>query len=84
MPLRLEVVDSKHLGELAVVQGPLALFAVGNRFLPFRRDELLKVRQVATASSQWRVETPDGVQAFKPFFAIGSGEATRLYQPVPG
>ncbi|HUO97941.1 MAG TPA: beta-L-arabinofuranosidase domain-containing protein [Rhizomicrobium sp.] len=83
MPLTLEAVDSKHPNLVAVMQGPLALFAVGDRFLPFRRDELLKVRQVAANSTGWRVETGDGVQTFKPFFAIGAGEATRLYQPLP-
>jgi len=82
MPLRLEPVDDKNPGLLAVMQGPLALFAVGNRFLPFRREELLAVRQTAPQSTEWRVTTADGVQVFKPYFAIGA-EATRLYQPVP-
>lgn len=81
MPLRLEPVDEKHPKLLAVMQGPLALFAVGDRFLPMRREELMKVRQIAS-SAEWRATTSDGVQVFKPFYAIGN-EATRLYQPVP-
>ncbi|HEX3673958.1 MAG TPA: beta-L-arabinofuranosidase domain-containing protein [Rhizomicrobium sp.] len=81
MPVRLEAVDEKHPDQLAVMQGPLALFAVGDRFLPFKRSELSSIRQVAAGSSEWRVVTSDGAQSFKPYFAIGH-ETTRLYQPV--
>jgi DUF1680 family protein len=81
MPLRLEAVDDRHPDQLAVMQGPLALFAVGDRFLPFKRRDLESVRQTAQKSPEWRVQTRDGVQSFKPYFAIG-GEPTRLYQPV--
>ncbi len=80
-PLRLEPVDEKHPNLLAIVQGPLALFAVGDRFLPFNRSELLTAHQTATRSAQWRISSGDGVQIFKPYFAINS-ETTRLYQPV--
>lgn len=81
MPLRLEAVDEKHPDVVAVMQGPLALFATGERFLPFKRGELLSVRQTAPKAADWQARTRDGVQTFKPYFAIG-GEATRLYQPV--
>jgi hypothetical protein len=63
------------------MQGPLALFAVGDRFLPFTRRELMSVKQDAPGARDWRVSTPDGAQLFRPFYAIGL-EATRLYQPV--
>jgi hypothetical protein len=63
------------------MQGPLALFAVGDRFLPFRRHDLSSIRQLAARSDEWLVTTADGVQSFKPYFAIGR-ETTRLYQPV--
>ncbi len=81
MPIRLEAVDERHPDRLAVMRGPLALFAVGNRFLPFTRKDLLSVRQVAANSTDWQVTTSDGVQTFKPYFAVGH-ESTRLYQPV--
>ncbi|MEP6547705.1 MAG: beta-L-arabinofuranosidase domain-containing protein [Gammaproteobacteria bacterium] len=83
MPVRLESVDEKHSGLLAVMQGPLALFAVGDRFLPFKRRELMAVRQTAARSSDWKVATADGVQIFKPFYTIG-GVPTRLYQTASG
>jgi DUF1680 family protein len=79
--LRLEAVDQKHPDLLAVMQGPLALFAVGDRFLPFTRKDLMSVRQTAEGASDWRVATADGTQTFKPYYTIG-GETTRLYQPV--
>jgi hypothetical protein len=63
------------------MQGPLALFAVGERFLPFTRTELLRAKQAAPGATEWRAVTADGTQAFKPFYAIGL-EATRLYQPT--
>jgi DUF1680 family protein len=83
MPLRLEPVDDKHPDLFAVMQGPLALFAVGERFLPFKRHDLSSIRQVAARSSEWQVTTTDGVQSFKPYFAI-KRETTRLYQLVSG
>jgi DUF1680 family protein len=82
IPLRLEAVDDKRPDQLAVMQGPLALFAVGDRFLPFKRRDLESVRQTAPKSPEWRVQTRDGAQSFQPYFAIGGGEPTRLYQPV--
>jgi DUF1680 family protein len=83
MPLHLEAVDAQHPNRLAVVEGPLALFAVGDRFQAFQRRELTQVKQVSPGEAEWRVTTSDGTQVFKPYFAIGSTESTRLYQPVP-
>ncbi|HYS46549.1 MAG TPA: beta-L-arabinofuranosidase domain-containing protein [Rhizomicrobium sp.] len=83
MPLRVEAVDAQHPDRLAVVQGPLALFAVGDRFQAFQRRELTAVRQTSPGAPEWRVATSDGIQIFKPYFAIGAAENTRLYQPVP-
>jgi DUF1680 family protein len=80
-PLRLEMVDAQHPDLVALMQGPLALFALGDRMLPFTRRELMSVRQVAARSSEWRVVTADGAQSFKPYYAVGL-ESTRLYQPV--
>jgi uncharacterized protein len=80
-PLRLEMVDAQHPDLVALMQGPLALFALGDRMLPFTRRELMSVRQVAASSSEWRVVTADGAQSFKPYYAVGL-ESTRLYQPV--
>jgi hypothetical protein len=79
--VRLEAVDRQHPDLLAVLQGPLALFAVGERFLPLTRHDLLSVRQTAIRS-MWRTNTPDGTQSLQPYFAIGAATTTRLYHPV--
>jgi hypothetical protein len=79
--LRLERVDDQHPDLLAVMHGPLALFALGERFLPFTRSALMGIRQSAPRSSEWQVSTADGAQRFKPYYALGL-ETTRLYQPV--
>jgi uncharacterized protein len=78
---RLEAVDAQHPKLLALLQGPLALFAVGERFLPFTRTELLTAQQAGPGLAEWSVTTRDGRQRFKPYYAI-EAEATRLYHPV--
>ncbi|HEY2070152.1 MAG TPA: beta-L-arabinofuranosidase domain-containing protein [Rhizomicrobium sp.] len=80
-PMRLEAVDEKHPDLVALMHGPLALFATGDRFLPFTRRDLLSARQIAAGEPEWRVVTADGAQTFKPYYAIDR-EGTRLYQPV--
>ena len=76
-----EPVDEQHPDLVAVMAGPLALFALGDRFLPFTRRELLSIRQTAAGSTDWRVISGDGAQGFKPYYALGF-QTTRLYQPV--
>jgi DUF1680 family protein len=79
--LRLESVDEQHPDLLAVMAGPLALFALGERFLPFTRRDLMAIRQSAAGAADWQVATADGVQTFRPYYTLGL-ETTRLYQPV--
>lgn len=79
--LRLEAVDGKHPDLVALMHGPLALLATGDRFLPFTRADLMSARQTAANEPEWRVVNADGAQTFKPYFAIAR-ESTRLYQPV--
>lgn len=75
-PLRLEAVDAQHPNRVALMHGPLALFATGSDMPAFTRGQLLAARQTGTS---WAV----GDRVFKPFFAI-EGETTRLYQTVTG
>jgi DUF1680 family protein len=79
--IRLEAVDDQHPNVMALRLGPLALFATGDRFLPFTRAELLNVRQQAPGASTYWVTTGGGRQSFQPYFAIGE-VSTRLYQPL--
>ena len=80
-PLRLEAVDEEHPDLVALMQGPLALFAAGDRFLPFTRRDLMTAAQAGPQASEWRVVTADGAQSFRPYYVIGR-DSTRLYQPV--
>ena len=75
--LRGEPVDAEHPSRVAMMQGPLALFAAGGDFRPFTRQQLQMLRQRAPGSEEWAMD--GGSQAFKPYFAIGM-EPTRLYQ----
>jgi uncharacterized protein len=81
MPLRLEAVDAQHPKLVALMQGPLALFATGSRFISFQREELLQARQRSAGSTEWTFRTDAGEHVFKPYFAIGM-EPTRLYQSL--
>jgi hypothetical protein len=75
--LRGEPVDAQHPARVAMMQGPLALFAAGGDFGPMTREQLSGLRQQRPGGTSWAVEGRS--QAFKPFFAIGA-EPTRLYQ----
>jgi len=79
MPLRAEPVDDQHPERVAMVQGPLALFATGDRFMPYRAEQLLALRQTSPGAPHWTMPADGGGQIFQPWFAIEGG-ATRLYQ----
>jgi DUF1680 family protein len=70
--LRLVPVDDQHRNRVALMWGPLALFATGKDVPSFTSDQLFDVRR---AGESWML----GEQAFKPWFALGE-EPARLYQ----
>ncbi len=78
-PLRLEPVDPQHSNQVAVLQGPLALFAIGNIPPGLTRANLLATRQ--SGVDDW--QAPTSAQGLKmvPYPAI-TGETYRLYLPV--
>lgn len=82
-PLRAEPVDAHYTDHVAVMRGPLALFACGDHLAPVTRSQLASLRQVAFGRSEWFLMAGTGRQSYRPFIAIGS-EATRLYQRVIG
>jgi DUF1680 family protein len=81
MPTVLEAVDPQHPDLMAVVHGPLALFAVGEVPTQLRKQDLLAVRQVASGSTDWQAKTASGAVAMRPFTAIND-ERYRLYLNV--
>jgi uncharacterized protein len=83
MPLRLEAVDEQNPDSVALIRGPLALFAVGEIPMQLTRKQLLAAERVARSSDDWASEVDRGVLAFRPFASIMS-ESNRLYQQVGG
>ena len=77
-PLRLAAVDAQHPNLLAVLQGPLALFAVGDVPADLTRAQLLATAQ--RGDSDWFIPSPQSVKML-PYPAI-SRETYRLYLPV--
>jgi hypothetical protein len=78
MPLRLDAIDAQNPQIVALRQGPLALFGVGDLPASFTRAQLL----AASAYSQdWMVQGSAGKATFRSFAAIGD-EPYRLYHTV--
>jgi DUF1680 family protein len=83
MPLRLEAIDDQNPNVVALMRGPLALFAVGEIPAHITRGQLLKGAPVPQSSEDWVVRTDAGSLTLRPFSAIMS-ESYRLYQRVEG
>ena len=76
--LRLESVDAQHPDRVAVMQGPLALFALGGDVPNFTRAQLTSIRQRTPGGTEWAFA---GSPVFAPYFAFGA-EQSRLYQVI--
>jgi hypothetical protein len=79
----LESVDPQHPELVAPVNGPLALFAVGEVPSTLRREDLLGAQRIAAGSSTWEAESQTGNLTLKPFAAIDD-EIYRLYHRIEG
>ena len=78
MPLRLQAVDAENPQIVALRQGPLALFGVGNLPPSFTRAQLLSASQ---SSDGWLVDGSAGKITFRSFADLGD-EPYRLYHKV--
>ena len=81
MPLRLEAVDEQNPDVVALMRGPVALFAVGESPEHLTRKQLLGAEAVWRSSDDWKI--PGGALTLRPFASIMS-EGYRLYQRVEG
>ena len=71
MPLRLEPVDANHPSVVALVQGPLVLFAVTDSQPTFDRSSLLQAKAANNANGDWIANTADGSSVtMRPFMKI--------------
>jgi len=81
IPIKLESIDAKNPDTVALMRGPIALFAVGK--LPDRitRQQLLGASSLAQSSTDWVVQGDAGKVTFRPFESI-MNESYRLYHRV--
>jgi DUF1680 family protein len=71
MPLRLEQVDANHPNLVALVQGPLVLFAVADTQPSFDRSSLLAAKPANNAAGDWTATSADGSNiTMRPFMNI--------------
>ena len=72
MPLRLESVDAQHPVLVALVRGPLVLFAVADSQPTLERSALLAARATNNSTGDWMVQSVTGQPVtFRPFMSIG-------------
>jgi uncharacterized protein len=81
MPLRLEPVASENPETVALMRGPLALFAIGKDPAGATRQQLLAAALSTRSSEDWIVSSDQGPVTFRSFMAI-KDEPYRLYQGV--
>jgi len=77
-PLRLEAVDPQHPNTVALMSGPLALFAIDSLDGRFTRAQLLAATK---QNSTWRVQSDKGPIKFVSFPGI-QNEKYRLYHEI--
>src|SRR5579862_8606092 len=71
MPLRLEPVDANHQKMVALIQGPLVLFAVADSQPTFDQNALLQAKPTNNAMGDWLVNSADGSSVtMRPFMKI--------------
>ena len=72
MPLRVEPVDVQHPYFVALMRGPLVLFAVADSQPRFERGELLHARAANNEVGDWLATSAEGqTVALRPFMNIG-------------
>jgi DUF1680 family protein len=81
MPLRLEAIDEANRNIVALVRGPIALFAVGDIPAKLTRAQLLAATAVSQSSEDWLVSNDGHKLTLRPFAAI-ENEPYRLYHKV--
>ncbi len=81
MPLRLVPLDRNHTSLVALLCGPVALFAIEPEAASMTARQLLAARRVGEISGEWEVETSTGKVLMKPYPAITT-ERYRLYQEI--
>jgi DUF1680 family protein len=79
MPLRLEAIDPENPDTVALMRGPLAMFAIGGNPAQATREQLLAATVSGNSSDDLLVSSGQGPITFRSFMAI-KDEPYRLYQ----
>jgi len=79
MPLRLLPIDPQHPDTVALLRGPVALFAIDQGPAKITKQQLLEARRVSSSSPDWEVSASQGKVQMKSFPEI-THEEYRLYQ----
>jgi uncharacterized protein len=83
MPLRLESIEPENRNIVALMRGPIALFAVGEIPTRITRAQLLAASISPQSLQDWLVPMETGNVRLRPFAAI-KDETYRLYQTTEG
>jgi uncharacterized protein len=82
LPVRLEALDPQHPNTVAVMRGPLVLFALkpdlDTAMPPFRRNALLGIQQLS--QREWQADGGNAMFRFVPFTEVGSEPYTTYVQ----
>jgi hypothetical protein len=84
MPLRLERIPYQQAGggeNVALMYGPVALFAIGDLSAPVTKAQLQAAQRLSKGSMDWKVKTAAEPLTMRPF-AVIRDEHYRLYQTV--
>jgi DUF1680 family protein len=79
MPLRLVPLDALHPNLVALLHGPVALFAMEPGSRRITKQQMLRATRTGASSADWEVATDQGKLLMKPYVAIDT-EHYRLYQ----
>ena len=78
MPLRLQAIAPENPDTVALMRGPLAMFAIGENPAQATRDQLLAAKASTQSSDDLIVSSSEGPITFRSFMAI-KDEPYRLY-----
>jgi len=81
MPLRLQAVDQQNTDTVALLRGPVALFAAGDLPAHLTRAQLLAAAAASQSSQDWVVRSTGRSLTLRPFSALRD-EPYRLYHKV--
>jgi uncharacterized protein len=71
MPLRLQVVDANHPNVMALLRGPLVLFALADSQPTFGKDALLQAKPRSNSMGDWIANSTEGTPVvMRPFMNI--------------